>query len=1041
MLVPVTFQAEPSCSLCVGAYRAVLKLFTWNPVGGVAAIGQSREPAGSPRTRTSATGRLLSTAARRYNHSMKDALYVLDGYSLVYRSYFAMIRTPLFNPKGKNASAIYGFFRSLLMLFSSRSPSFFAVALDSTKPTFRHEMYGEYKATREKTPDDLKNEIPVIEEILTQLGVPSIRVDGFEADDIMATLAERCRSEDRPCYIISGDKDLLQLVDGPVRVLKPESGGSFTELDREGVYQEWGVQPEQILDYLSLVGDSSDNVPGVKGIGKKTAAALLGDYPTLEEIYANLEAISSKSQREKLESNRENAFLSKKLIALATEVELGVEVGDLVLPELNKRSAAHFFAAEGMRTLVRDLLGDDDAQLDESGPLVDLADQAAARMLSSKVTSSSATLDPSGAVDAAGDAKSGPLSGQGGELFGAADLARPEAPPPPVYTPTPAQGKAGEYQLVATIFDLDRWCSAIEAAGIVAFDSETTGLDSMTAEPVGFSFSVESGKACYVALHGPDGPVLDADEARDRIRRVLENPAIKVIGQNIKYDAKVLSRWGVNIANLYFDTMIAGWLLDTEGNSFSMDKLADQYLGYTTVHYDDVVPKAPRGADRPTFDTIDLVDACRYAAEDADVTFRLYEIFDKLLKERGFDRLFFETEMKLLPVLRDMEVAGIRLDAEELADYSKEMESELESIEREIYRLVGHEFNIGSTKQLQEVLFTERKLTPGKKTKTGYSTDTSVLQELAAEDPVPALVLRNRLLSKLKGTYVDALPRMINPDSGRVHTHFNVTGTATGRVSSNDPNLQNIPIRDEEGRRIRAAFVPQEGYQFVSADYSQIELVVLAHLSDDPGLKKAFADGVDVHRHTGSLIFGVGVDEVTDAQRRIAKTINFGVVFGMSAFRLSRDLQIPRKEADMFLDAYFATYPRIKGFIDETVAEAERTGYVETLLGRRRYLRSITNRNRTVKMAAERVAVNTPIQGSAADIMKLAMLRIADAMRGAKMESRMLLQVHDELIFECPDYEVATIMELLESEMTGAVELSIPLKVTVESGSSWGALH
>jgi len=563
----------------------------------------------------------------------------------------------------------------------------------------------------------------------------------------------------------------------------------------------------------------------------------------------------------------------------------------------------------------------------------------------------------------------------------------------------------------------------------------------MTADPVGFSFSTERGNGCYVPLHGPDGPVLPADEVRNRLKKLLENDEIAVIGQNLKYDYKVLVRWGVTIANPFFDTMIAAWLLDTEGNSFSMDKLAEQYLDYATVHYSDVVPKAARGEEEPTFDSVDLETACRYAAEDADVTFRLYQVLNRLLTEEGLDALFNDVEMSLLPVLARMEMNGIRLIPDTLESYSIQLETDLAGIQTDIFALCDHEFNIGSTKQLQQVLFEERKLTPSKKTKTGYSTDMSVLQELAREDPVPALVLRHRLLTKLKSTYVDALPKLVNPTTGRIHTHFNVTGTATGRISSTDPNLQNIPIREEEGRRIRDAFVPEKDWRFVSADYSQVELVVLAHLSNDPGLKKAFADGADVHRNTGSLIFGVPAEEVTAQQRRISKTINFGVMYGMSAFRLSRELQIPRKDAVGFIDAYFATYSQIRSFIDQTVADAERAGYVQTLLGRRRYLANISNRNQTVKQAAERVAVNTPIQGSAADIMKLAMLRLDREIRDRELQCRLILQVHDELILECPPEETDEVTALVEEVMVAAYTLTVPLRVSVEAGDTWGALH
>ena len=968
---------------------------------------------------------------------MGEALYLLDGYSLVYRSYFAFIKRPLMNPYGKNASAIFGFFRSLLLLLEDRAPSHFAVVLDSRTPTFRHERYEEYKATRERTPEDLKNEIPVIEEILQKLGVPTLRVDGFEADDVMATLAIQAAGAGMTCFVVSGDKDLLQLVDGPVKVLKPESGGGFTEMDKESVQDQWGVRPDQILDYLSLVGDSSDNVPGVKGIGKKTAASLLTQFKDLSEIYEKLDEISSKGQRTKLVEGRESAFLSRDLITLATEVPLEKTISDLTLRDLDRLAAAPYFKAEGMDSLLRDMIGSDQLDLPDDDPTIERAQLCARREMESWLSNPNATLDPSGAVS---DGRAG-SDRRGAKTDGGRVEPTVDRPALFEHSASTALGAAGDYELVTTLEALDRWVKLIRSAGLVAFDSETTSLDSLRATPVGFSFSTKAGVGCYVALYGPEGSVLAEDEVRARIKPLLQDAGIRVIGQNLKYDYKVLARWGVRIANPWFDTMVAAWLLDTESNRLGMDALAADYLGYQTVHYSDLVPKAARGEAEQTFDSVDLEEASRYAAEDADITFRLYEVLNGYLEQKGLSGIFFDLEMKLLPLLAEMELEGIGLDSDALASYGKELERDLAGIEQEIYTLVGHEFNIGSTKQLQKVLFEERKLSPLKKTKTGYSTDTAVLQELAAEDPVPDLVLRYRTLSKLKSTYVDSLPELVNPGTGRLHTHFNLTGTATGRMSSTDPNLQNIPIRDAEGRRIREAFVPREGHSFVSADYSQLELVILAHLSDDPGLRRAFSEGIDVHRHTGSLIFGVETSEVTDQQRRIAKTINFGVMYGMSSFRLSRELGIPGKEATSFIERYFETYSGIRGFIDRTVAAAEQSGYVETLLGRRRYLANISNRNRTVKMASERIAVNTPIQGSGADIIKRAMLDLAAALSQRKLKSKLLLQVHDELILECPNDEVESVSALLKEIMAHAVELAVPLSVSVESGASWGAMH
>jgi DNA polymerase I len=571
---------------------------------------------------------------------------------------------------------------------------------------------------------------------------------------------------------------------------------------------------------------------------------------------------------------------------------------------------------------------------------------------------------------------------------------------------------------------------------------------------VGFSLGTEVGNGCYIPLVGPDGPVLPEDEVRTRLRSILTDDAIRVIGQNLKYDWKILARWGIEITNVAFDTMIAAWLVDTTANSYSMDRLAEEYLGYQTIHFADLfTEESPAsgstdgaGESRTTgkdvaFSSVPLDRATRYAAEDADITFRLYRILDPLLDLRGVREIFETLEMPLVPLLARIEMEGIGLDVFALEAYSQQLTDQIEALTTEIHEIVGHEFNIGSTQQLQKVLFEERKLQPVKKTKTGYSTDNGVLQELAREDPVPERVLRYRLLTKLRSTYVDALPRMVNRRTGRIHTSLNQTGTATGRLSSTDPNLQNIPIKDEEGRRIRSAFVPREGNRFVSADYSQIELVILAHLSGDEGLSSAFRDGEDVHRRTAGLIFGTAADDVTSEQRRIAKTINFGVMYGMSAFRLSNELGIPRKDADAFITAYFGTYSGIRRFIDETVAAAEKNGEVRTLAGRPRPLPDINNRNRTVKAGVERVAVNTPIQGSGADIVKKAMLAVDRRLRDEGLAGRLILQVHDELILECPEEEVDRVRALVMEEMSTVVTLSVPLRVSVETGERWGDMH
>ena len=896
---------------------------------------------------------------------MKKPLYIIDGYGLIYRSYFAFMRAPLYNSRGENVSAVFGFFRTLFSLLRRRNPLHLVVAMDSKTKTFRHDLYQEYKANREKTPEDLHQQIPEIEKILTALGIPMLRCDGFEADDLIATLTARCSRAGRRSFIVSGDKDLLQLADENASILYPKKG-EYLEMGAEEIEEGWGVRAEQIIDYLSLTGDQADNIPGIKGIGPKTAAGLLRKYGTLEKIFENISSIQG-AQKKKLETGKESAFLSRTLIVLRNDVPLPEAVNDYSIENLNTKEAIPLFLEHGMKGIVQDLGGAGD------------------------------------------ESPSGPAGG-------------PQ--------------KRGRYETVVTESALDSWINTVKNNKWFAFDTETDNIEAFLARPVGFSLSVASGSGCYIPIKAGDAECLGEEKVKEALITILTDPELHCIGQNIKYDYQVMKRWGVEIQNISFDTMVAAWLINSQLSSFSMDNLAEHYLdGYKTIHFKDIVEKGS------TFDTVPLEQAGEYAAEDADVTFRLYELFDRELDRENLRELFTNLELPLIKVLAEIELRGIRLAKPVLEDYSKDLSQSLSCIKKEIFEKCGEEFNINSTKQLQEILFVKRKLKPIKKTKTGYSTDTSVLEELSREDPVPELVLRHRVLSKLKSTYVDTLPRLVNENTGRIHTHFIQTGTATGRLSSRDPNLQNIPIKTEEGRQIRNAFIPEEDSLFLTADYSQIELVVLAHLSGDTVLKKAFTEGLDVHCQTGALIFGVPVSEVSDRQRRIAKIINFGVMYGMSGFRLSRELGIPRAEADRFIESYFAKYASVRKYMDTAVAAAEESGYVRTLLGRRRKINGITSRNRTEKMAAQRIAVNTTIQGTAADIVKLAMLSLEKKLPEENLEAKLLLQVHDELIFEVSQKDAGRLEALVKQVMESAVRLSVPLRVHIETGNSWGEFH
>lgn len=896
-----------------------------------------------------------------------EELYLIDGYSIIYRSYFAMIRRPLFNPDGRNSSAVYGFFRALFHLIRSRSPARLAVVMDSRTPTFRHQRYPAYKANRQKSPADLHAQVGVIEEILAALGVASVRADGFEADDVIATLSARCEESGTPCWILSGDKDILQLVRGFVRVLSPEKGmGDLTEHSRETVHADRGVYPEQIVDYLSLMGDQSDNVPGVKGIGEKTAVKLLSAFGTLEALYAGLDKVEPESVRRKLEDGRESAFLSRDLILLRQDVP-GVPLpAALTLPPvLDTAGALPLFEREGMKTIVSEL----------------------------------------------------------------GESPRPQA--------VLAVTAPGTYSTVTEAAELDRWISAARRAGTFSFDTETDGTDEMRARPVGFSLSFREGEACYIPVRARDASCLPEGLVRGKLAALLEDPAVRIVGQNFKFDYKILRRWGVRPAPPWFDTMVAAWVLDSEQTSYGLDRMAERFLRYRTLPYTDLVPK---GSDATLAD-VPVARVTDYSGEDADLTLRLHGILERDLAASGMEALFRDMEMPLVEILAEMELAGIRVLPAALAAYGSEIEKGLAALEADIYEKCGTRFNINSTKQLQEVLFTWRKLKPVRKTKTGWSTDSDVLEVLAAEDVVPERILAHRKLSKLKSTYVDALPGMVHAETGRVHTHYVQTGTATGRLSSKDPNLQNIPIRDEEGRRIRSAFVSEPGTRLLSADYAQIELAILAHLSQDPALLTAFREGGDIHRQTAALIFGAAEADVSPEQRRVGKTINFGVVYGMSAYGLAQSLKIPRADADRFIKTYFERFPGVSRFLADAVRSAREKGYAETLFGRRRRIQGIASENRTERTQAERIAVNSPIQGTAADIVKLAMVKLHRGLGDAKLKSRILLQVHDEIILEVPEEETGRVGDLVRQTMETATDRGVSLKVSVQLGGSWGEFH
>ncbi len=1028
---------------------------------------------------------------------MSRPLYLIDSYAFIYRSYFAFVNRPLRNPSGANVSAAFGYFRFLFALFDERNPGAVAAVFDSKGKTFRHDMYVEYKATRQKTPEELIAQVPLVEEILMSLGMPVLRMEGYEADDVIASLARRCARENRECWIVSADKDLLQLVGGSVRALRPGEGFAYRSFGVDEVKAEWGVGPERILDYLSLTGDASDNIPGVAGIGDKTALKLLMEYDGIDDIYSRLDSVKPDSLRRKLEAGRESAMLSRRLITLADSLDTGIpDLDSLAVDRLDFNAAGALFLREGMKSLAR---GPVSGARAPEGPS-DLAGRdrdikrpiAAVRVKPAKGDGAPSLFDAPG-IDGEtlsgtarpgayrpgghrGDAIGGDAIGLDERQSAASGLEAPEPEEPRNMSTAdseesgerpagadsqrgvpgrpgldPSLSGPGAYEAITDRARLAAMVDACIASGVCAFDCETDALDELSAGLVGFSLCHSPKEARYIPLRSPDSPCVPEEDALVELRRLFSSPTL-IVGHNIKYDHHIMRRSGAPLGSRLFDTMIAAWVLDAESGAFGLEALAENRLGLRGLAFSDVVPKGS------TFAAVPIAQATRYAAEDADFTLRLYRLFAAELEAAGLAHLFSTLEMPLVPILAAMEEKGICVRPDELKAYGLELETDLELIRKEIVALVGHEFNIASTKQLQDVLFVERKLPAGKKTKTGYSTDISVLEELAALDPVPAKILRHRMLAKLKSTYVDTLAELAERSagplpvaapvlgggearSGRVHTHYMQTGAATGRLASRDPNLQNIPIREEEGRRIRSAFVAGPGKILVSADYAQIELVVMAHLSGDPGLKAAFLEGVDVHKRTASLLFKIPEDQVPADRRRIAKTINFGVIYGMSAFRLARDLGVSRTEAQSFIDEYFRTYSGVLDFIQSTIAETERTGYATTILGRRRLVTAINSRNKTEKSGAERIAVNTPIQGSAADIVKLAMIRVDTAIRERLPEASLLLQVHDELILETPESLAGETASIVRAEMENAMKLDIPLRVGVETARSWGDMH
>jgi DNA polymerase I len=896
-----------------------------------------------------------------------DKLYLVDGHAFAFRAFYAIRH--LTNSKGEPTNAAFGFARVLLRLMREENPTHLAVVFDAPGKTFRDDLYPDYKATREAMPDDLRVQIPVLEEIVDAFDLKKLVVPNVEADDVIGTLARIAEEQGMEAVLVTGDKDILQCITDKVKVYDPNKGENGQWYGIDEVKERFGVGPEHVIDALGLMGDSSDNVPGVKGIGPKSAKTLLEKYGTMEGIYEHIDELKGK-QKERLVEEKDMAFLSRQLVTIDKNVDLDIAPADCTVPEFNREKLAALFHKLEFKTLTEEFL------------------------------------------------------------------------------PDAKEEEAPEYTLLLTGEAIRAALKEMETSGTFAVDTETTSTDQMRAKLVGVSMSCNAGTGYYVPIahteesfsSRPEGVPKDAitgAAALELLRPILENPDIGKIGHNIKYDLVVLERAGVKLAGITLDTMVASYLTDPSRLRHNLDEVSLHYLNRKLIPISELIGK---GSKQQTFDTVPIEQACTYAAEDADITWRLAEVFQPKLREQGVEQLFKTVELPLIGVLARMEQAGIALDLELFGALSKEVKSRLDALEAEIHDLAGEPFQINSPKQLQAVLFDKLGLKPIRKTKTGYSTDVEVLERLVPQHPLPEKILEYRMLEKLRGTYIETLPKLVHPETGRLHTSFNQAVAATGRLSSSDPNLQNIPVRTEMGRRIREGFVPGgKNRRLISADYSQIELRILAHLSGDAGLIEAFEQDEDIHRDTAARVFGVIPETVTPEMRRQAKAVNFGVVYGISAFGLARNLGIGNSEAQQFIDQYFATYPGVRDWIDKTLELAKKDGYVTTLLNRRRYVPELRSGTVNTRKAGERIAINTPVQGSAADIIKVAMIRLDEAL--ADTDAQLLLQVHDELLVECPKKDAKRVGDTMRAIMEEAFELRVPLKVDVGIGDNWESIH
>jgi DNA polymerase-1 len=899
----------------------------------------------------------------------KPLLVLFDGNALLHRAFHALPPLTL-RKSGEMVGAVYGFAQMLLKVINELKPSHYAIAFDMKGPTFRHKLFDQYKIHRPETPQELVGQLGRVRELVEAFNIPIFEMEGYEADDLLGTLSNQASDKDVETIIVTGDADAMQLVSPKVKVLYPKPRKSFSDtmlFDEAAVKEKYGVKPEQIADLKGLVGDPSDNIPGVTGIGAKTAVKLIEQFGSVEGIYEHIDKVEPEKLQALLKDSEAVARQSKELATIVTKMPVELKLDDCRVSHYDRNKVT---------ALLREL---EFASLLKKLPQVEGAPSV-------------------------------------------------EAKPP-----------QGEYKIVNSAADLDKLVKRLMAAKTFAFDTETTGLDPMSAKLVGISLSPIAGEAYYI----PVGHIgleaiaqLPLDDVIAKLKPVMEDKSLAKLAHNGKYDMAVLAECGIAVNNLSFDSMVAAYLLGEK--SMGLKALAFEHLAVEMTPISELIGA---GKKQIPMSQVEIARTADYACADADMTLRLAGIFEAELKEQKLWKLFDEVEMPLVPVLLHMERNGVALDGGLLKEMSQRLGEQLNKVEKEIYDNVGHEFNINSPQQLSQVLFEELHLTPARKTKGGYSTGAAVLEELLGIHPIVELILDYRQLSKIKSTYIDALPGLINPKTGRLHTSFNQTRTTTGRLSSSEPNLQNIPVRGELGKEVRSAFIAPEGSQFLSADYSQIDLRALAHLSQDTSLLSAFRHDEDIHTATAAQVFGVEPSKVTPEMRRVAKTVNFGVIYGMSEYGLEQATGLSREEAASFINAYFEKYPGVKQYLEKTKEEARKTGYVQTILGRRRSIPEINAQNRQVREAAERMAINMPVQGTSADIIKVAMINLEREIEKRKIKSKMLLQVHDELIFEVPSAELKEMKEIVPELMTSAIELSVPLKAAVKTGPNWGEME